>query len=321
MSTDRPSRKIIQTEKIYTSNLWNLVPRKGLLAGTYSINDWNTYCNERFLNRKQKYTEKDYKKYSGIAIRLYCFANWRLTKGIYRFNKTLWEELLHTDASSLFEAPVKVFSQLPEPCLWVDLRGENGIDGYFASYDQENSCLYLVIARENSTKDHIVVLNFKTKEGVYTKLGEWIDDDFISIDPDSNDSSLSVNMFPIYLSLLYLCSDSPDFGDRKPPVYVPLKKTKQGWKEKPSAYVWNVGLRIGAAIKLFRDRTAAQYPDNGNTGSSKRPHIRRAHWHGYWTGHRHEPEQRKFIYRWIPAISINVKDVNSIPVVIRPVTE
>jgi len=42
-----------------------------------------------------------------------------------------------------------------------------------------------------------------------------------------------------------------------------------------------------------RDAQAA-----GGPGGTVRPHIRRAHWHGYWTGPREGTQT--FVYHWLP---------------------
>ncbi|MCR3693455.1 hypothetical protein M8449_26645, partial [Citrobacter freundii] len=36
------------------------------------------------------------------------------------------------------------------------------------------------------------------------------------------------------------------------------------------------------------------------TGRQVRVHLRRGHWHGFWSGKRDEPEARKFSYHWLP---------------------
>jgi len=104
-----------------------------------------------------------------------------------------------------------------------------------------------------------------------------------------------------YLSLLlYLCSDEPEIDDsREPgvsPEYTRPKKVKGGYRlfEPSKVRTWEVGRSISrtlsAAIRA--------------TGSHKSPHIRRAHWHGYWTGPR--TGDRNFIYRWIPPTAVAI---------------
>jgi hypothetical protein len=34
------------------------------------------------------------------------------------------------------------------------------------------------------------------------------------------------------------------------------------------------------------------------------PHVRRAHWHSYWTGPRKEPKKRELIVKWMPPVPV-----------------
>ena len=77
---------------------------------------------------------------------------------------------------------------------------------------------------------------------------------------------------------------------------------------------WDVGFRIGAALRL-----AQSSPDQKGElgGSGVRPHIRRAHWHGFWHGPREGT--RSFKLKWIPPIPVKVDDLDAIPAAIRKV--
>ena len=322
MSIDRPSQFLKEIEKNSIANVWRIVEKQtGKGAHEMTLKDWIESCTfvmGRPLPGQPNITmNEEVARY--FLVGNMCVAKWRLTKSIYRFNTTLLEELVHTDIRTIAEAPCSVFRCLPEPCVWVDMRGIRGIDGYFACVNGEE--LVRFVAKES--RNSITFIPFNR-----TRIGAEIltnSDPQITAERDDCkfcEKPLPDDLIAVYASLLYLCSDSPDFGDRKPPIYTPPKRTKTGWKEKSTAHVWNVGIRTGTAIKLFKEKSSIEYTENQEgSGRTKRPHIRRAHWHGYWTGHRYEPEQRKFIYRWIPAIPINVTDAASMPIVIRPVTE
>ncbi|WP_043634625.1 hypothetical protein [Chromobacterium haemolyticum] len=78
--------------------------------------------------------------------------------------------------------------------------------------------------------------------------------------------------------LLYLRSEQPEIDNWTPPT--PKAKffgTKRRWLAAKEVAPWEVGLRIGRALDL----SAKQEPgeSEGETGSTVRPHIRRAHWH------------------------------------------
>lgn len=45
-----------------------------------------------------------------------------------------------------------------------------------------------------------------------------------------------------------------------------------------------------------------------------RPHIRRAHWHSYWTGKKDVQEERKLIVNWVAPTMVGDSD-NVIPTI------
>lgn len=46
--------------------------------------------------------------------------------------------------------------------------------------------------------------------------------------------------------------------------------------------------------------------DNTGSHSPKRPHMRRGHWHNFWTGPR--DGDRKLVLHWIPPTFIGAKE-------------
>lgn len=98
--------------------------------------------------------------------------------------------------------------------------------------------------------------------------------------------------------LLYICSDNADYSpsDARPTKYKPAK-TKKGFRyfeaEKPR--FWELGKETGYSIRRL---TAT----NSGSDTGKRPHIRRAHWHGFWTGPR--SGERVFGLKWLAPIVV-----------------
>lgn len=73
--------------------------------------------------------------------------------------------------------------------------------------------------------------------------------------------------------------------------------------------MWDVGLRIGAALR--RSRVAESTDEvldlpEGRTKRSPRAHVRRAHWHTYWTGPRGKAQVRPI--KWIPPLAVAFGD-------------
>ena len=51
-------------------------------------------------------------------------------------------------------------------------------------------------------------------------------------------------------------------------------------------------------------------------GTRPRAHIRRAHWHRFWTGPR--DGERTPRVKWLPPIPVNVDDLDAMPAVVHP---
>ncbi len=117
--------------------------------------------------------------------------------------------------------------------------------------------------------------------------------------------------------VLYLCSESPDY-DRKPPENPkPTRTRRRGLKTFPasSPTTIRIGAKIGATIRSNARATA-----QSGVGQTKRPvmpHIRRAHWHTYWTG---SDTNKRPVLRWLHPIMVGAANIDAIPTTIRPIT-
>lgn len=116
--------------------------------------------------------------------------------------------------------------------------------------------------------------------------------------------------------VLYLCSANRDLRDSRGSELQPRKpkltKTKKGLRAFPPdrVSVWEVGYRIGAAL---RKAVAASRDKSGDgTHASPIPHVRKAHWHSFWTGPKDDPEQRRLVLKWLPPIPVGVRDSDDI---------
>lgn|GEM_PF-646550 len=92
--------------------------------------------------------------------------------------------------------------------------------------------------------------------------------------------------------LLYLCSQNAEITER----YVPDISLKHNPKKKRSeATISEVGYRIGATLRS--SYASSMNFSSKETGRSVTPHLRRAHWHHYWTGAL--DGDRDLILKWI----------------------
>lgn len=260
-------------------------------------------------------------------------GTWRLSKGIYDFDGDLAEELMSTPLSE--ETPTSVFFSLPEYGIYIPTPWNEKYSGMFAhlEYDlrlrpsrvhdpfhrtgpesghDELRLLYLPREGDMVQKSMPAMLHIGPGVSVMGSLsgiyGQYSPEILRRVEEE-----LSL--------LLYLCSSEPDYGDRQPPAYHEPKKIKGRYKWIPAQKIteWEVGVRLGAAIRGFR-ASERRGSDSEPTGRTVRPHIRRAHWHGYWTGPRREAGGQKFVYKWIPPVPVNAAaGGEGFPAVVRAV--
>jgi len=106
-------------------------------------------------------------------------------------------------------------------------------------------------------------------------------------------------------------------GTRQP-VAPEITKTKSGPRLFPpnQPITWDVGLRMGAALRIAQ-RAHLNNPLGG--GIRVRPHVRRAHWHGYWHGPREGG--RNFKLKWLPPVAVKVDSEDALAVLVREVAK
>lgn len=116
--------------------------------------------------------------------------------------------------------------------------------------------------------------------------------------------------------LLYLVSEAPDVspemgqGELRSKIVANERRAIRNYQAR-RINTWEVGYRVGAALRAFEVKRR-DANDASGTGASMRPHVRRAHWHSFWSGPRDRAQDRKKRVRWLPPIPVNVVDSNSL---------
>lgn len=270
------------------------------------------------------------------AARLAALCAWRMTQGIYRFDAAVYDAVRDTPVSG--DIPHDVLMRLPEWCVYIETPGlqidGRPLAGTFAhlEWDWHDQRPELRLLLDVDMGDgHLL-------QPIPLHLGAWPLAESIQrmLDvsvanaaaagllgglpdrPTLANTGLRETVEPIVSLLLYLCSQAAEIGDgtRRPHNPEP-KRTKRGWRlfQPDRVTTWDVGVRLGAALR--RAYQAEQTGSSDAERSGPRPHIRRAHWHGYWSGPR--DGERRYDLRWMPPIAVNVDDVGELPAVVRPV--
>lgn len=231
-----------------------------------------------------------------------ALGTWRYTQGIYEFDPDLWASL--TVSTVQGKLPADVLVRLPEWCLYITLPAGGG---YFVhlEWDAKTGRAELRFLLEAPAL-HPVPLPLTMHIGPWT-VTEAFDRTFsearriaasrqahfpeVRVDHIEQGTALLHKLLP---AVLYLCSEAPELAGDVPdarPGNPQRTKTKQGPKlfAPPQPRLWRVGQQIGELLR--RQSSSPEF-------YGRRAHLRRAHWHGYWTGPR--DGERKFQYHWMP---------------------
>lgn len=275
---------------------------------------------------------------------LMTYNKWRLTQGIYRFDPTLYEAVINTPVTGVM--PEDVFHRIPEWCVFVETPGlqfgGNEMAGFFAIVDYDTSTsesvlhLHLEFARSFTYisfplgTDSLLDAVRKTMDADHNVEEVTKPNTFFKNSFEEGVKLATTELEPILALLIYLCSQNSEIGDEfRRPSHPKPQKTKRGWKLFPpnQATTWDVGVRIGAALRhAYNYGVQSGYNQCGSTQSTKRPHIRRAHWHNYRLGPRLDmagiaipSEKRKTELKWLPPIAVKLDDPGQLPGTIRPI--
>lgn len=238
---------------------------------------------------------------------------WSKYKQVYKFNPELYHLLTEeTDSDSVMAD--MFLTKLPFPCFYVDNKiTDNEGNEYVGFY---------VIVRNDLHEDKQMLIQFcqtdyersfrfcslPLNKGENKTIDELISKKYPLagyIEKDIPEKDVFVEMCKKAINCIaYLCTDKVDVVKRKLEI---KRKDQSASKKKPRKV--NVGL-IGDKVARTIRENRVRYIYEGNEdkphtkGSPKSAHIRRAHYHSYWTGKRSEPDKREMIVKLIDPILV-----------------
>lgn len=260
-----------------------------------------------------------------------ALAAWRMTQGIYRFDTDMFAALWSTPLDG--QLPIDILYHLPEWCVYIEAPAGYEYDGqtlfgWFAhlEWDAETKRaeLRLILDLDNDFFPYTIHLTAATLEDCVSRAMEegikqaWIHGIEVDLTPEKV-AEQKCFLTPVVSVVLYLCTMAADIADlrgkRERPGNPEPRKTKKGMRTfpTPGETTWLVGHRIGASIRLAAGARAGAggvFPGTEEgSHASPRPHVRRAHWHSYWTGPKDNPEKRKVALKWLPPIPVGAGEI------------
>lgn len=285
-------------------------------------------CHEHFLKHRNlmqqyglSYQDEDCKNLS----RTLCIVrDWVRTKQAYKITKELAEDLFSMEDMTF---PANIL-RLPYRTVFMDFSDLN-IPATGTQRELEDYIIYGVYMTLGEMKYHS---ESSTMCGFVTLIapkGEWeitselcyggiafdyddtydgqtlkdVIDQLVKQYEGPKESIIKALLFAAYLS-----SEQPDVEENElqKTFYRPTEKLKNS-----SVRKWDVGIRYTKEVLAHRRQNTTSI--GASTGPSKRPHIRKAHWHIYRIG---KGRTNKKVV-WLPPIEVNCKEKPELPAVIR----
>lgn len=259
-------------------------------------------------------------------------GTWRITQDIVRFDPDTFEALAHSTIDG--DIPCDVLHRLPAWCIYIETQPCEGVPDFDLLHG-----FWVLLEYDVKTHEEEIRFYGCMKDGslypIILHIGDWdlktavmksVGTSLMYATSEQRkqlvrrmkekDPATDPTIHAMLSLTLYLCVHGLDgkrpAEDTRPVISYPSPlKVKQGWRLFPAARpkVWTAGADIGERLREGQRHEQA----DGAQRKGPRPHIRRAHWHTYWTGRRvwHEgetPVPQQAVTRWIPPLPVAMKD-------------
>lgn len=281
---------------------------------------------------------------------IFALAPWRLTRQVYAMDADLERELIDSEPAT--KIPAEILHRLPYQSFYVQTADisvfGHKIDGFFVTleYDVKNGEHELRLLPVSADLSFILplslhincetigeafdryedVTNQRSLEFLGVEYKNLINTPIKKMGVDVTRQSAKTAIQELLPIVVYICSTDNDIRERKPakpkPSVDAAAKPQPTQKTEPTAKkinFWDVGVRIGPALKKYHEHQVTRGSTHEGSHTPKRPHIRRAHYHSFWTGHRNDEANRELVVKWIPPIFVNADDGSNAPVTIHKV--
>lgn len=275
------------------------------------------------------------------AQQIAALAPWRLSKEVYVIDPDMQELLF--DQSDDMQLDPHILLDLPYPCFYIEFSAPLNVAG--------NDCHGVFVHLEHDTNSKIFELRllYLCTDGCTMGVPINLDVDTIA-DSVRRTTRQALDNLPARMHreremlenalqkpeqlaeayaetlqiVLYICAQNAEITPS--PEQASITRRSSAVKDRYAEIrKWDVGVRIGSAVRAYY--ACSSEPDvqtqGTQTHTSPRPHMRRGHWHHFWTGRKSLPTERKLVLKWVAPTFIAVPKVDYspdlAPVVLHPV--
>lgn len=244
-----------------------------------------------------------------------ALAPWRLSKEVFVIDPDM-ELLLYKQVDDL-DIRSEVLMHLPYPCFFVQTSamffGTSKIDGFFVHLeydvnDGHRELRLLFVYEDKSVMGFPIYLDVPDIRSSVIQTLKQVHRNMAPDSPMRQDVLLNVDNFTsleILLKeslqiVLYLCAENSEIK-KNPEQDTFMRRSSIIVRDRYAEIrKWDVGVRIGTAVRRYKQAGLTYGKGNAQQSasakSSPRPHLRRGHWHNYWTGPK--DGDRKLVLKW-----------------------
>ena len=266
-----------------------------------------------------------------------ALAPWRLSKEVFVIDPDM-ELLLYKQVDDL-DIHSEILLHLPYPCFYVQTSalffGISKIDGFFVHLefdvnDGHRELRLLFVYEDKSVMGFPIYLDVQDVRSSVIQTLKQVHQNITSDSPMRQDvlikaddlTSLEALLKESLQIVLYLCAENSEIK-KNPEQDMFMRRSSIIVRDRYAEIrKWDVGVRIGSAIRRYKQAGLGSekqnLPKSASIKSSPRPHLRRGHWHNYWTGPMNG--ERKLVLKWTAPTFIGVSEEET-PVVIHHVSD
>lgn len=275
---------------------------------------------------------------SGKASFAAALASWRRGKLIYQFDETLGNEIIQTATDLVI--PIDIIQQLPAPCVFIGFpepEYESDIElpaGFFVYIEHDVNTgrkelrIYYITHSGNPMTQYIIHLipGGTINDGIDAAIKEirrqqrqnFIFSQAANIGAEFLEKSRELTIQAVQY-VLYICAENADIQENESQAKI-YRKPDRTLDRLREIRKWDVGVKTGIILRAAEKHRTEKEKSNPTKEYEprqykNRPHIRRAHWHHFWTG---SGDDKKLILRWINSTIVNADDGDIPLTIIKP---